>query len=118
MFKNLRRKAAVMGCVLLFTVAGISIPLRPALGMQGPFLLKLGWTYAMAFPEITQVSGDFASGLARGINTYRVMQYGGDQWYLVQIILRRPGGGWYVPQGAPTIWVNMNNALWVQEIVR
>jgi hypothetical protein len=86
--------------------------------MQGSLLLKLGWTYAMAFPLVTQVSGDAVSGFAQGINTYRIMQYGGDQWYRVQLILRKPGGGWFVPQGTPCFWVNMNNALWVQEVFK
>lgn len=117
MLTDLRRKA-VTACAVLLTAAGLLVPSAPLFGMEGPLLLKLGWTYAMAFPEITQASGDYGSGIAHGINTYRVIQYGGAQWYCLQLIVRKPGGGWYVPQGAPPFWVNINYALWVQEVVR
>lgn len=101
-----------LGAVVLGVLAAIGTPsLAQAQGMN----LKQGWNYAIGFPEVTSPE----SGLARGVATYRVLASAGDQqWYRIQMVARKPQGGWYVPQGTPEVWVNLNYAMWVQEVLR
>jgi len=101
-----------LGAVSMGVLAAFGMPSSAqAQGMN----LKQGWNYAIGFPEATAPE----SGLARGVATYRVLASAGDQqWYRIQLVARKPQGGWYVPQGTPEVWVNMSYAMWVQEIIR
>ena len=94
--------------------------LMPSAGaVEGITLLRLGWIYEIGFPEIAQASLEPGTGLVRGVQAYRVTAFGGQQWYRLQLVSRQPGGnGWYNPQGVPDVWVNLNYALWVHEVVR
>ncbi|MEI6350712.1 MAG: hypothetical protein WCP06_06355 [Verrucomicrobiota bacterium] len=80
---------------------------------QGLTFFRLGWTYAIAFPNNVQTGVD--SGLVPGVGLYRVSSFAGEQWYLLQRIERKPNGWGLVP-GAPSVWVNLNYALSVQEV--
>jgi len=104
------RKTLVAGAVSL--LVGICIPLTAqAQGMN----LKQGWNYAIGFPD----SVTPGAGIAKGVATYRVLGSAGDmQWYRVQMIQRKPQGGWYTPPGTPEVWVNLTYAMWVQEVLR
>ena len=101
-----------LGAVALGVLAAIGSPFSAqAQGLN----LKQGWNYAIGFPETTAPE----SGLVKGVATYRVLASAGDlQWYRIQMVARKPQGGWYVPQGTPEVWVNLSYAMWVQEVLR
>ena len=81
--------------------------------------LKQGWNYAIGFHEAGAPGSAPGAAPAKNVATYRVMASAGDlQWYRVQMVARKPQGGWYVPQGTPEVWVNLNYAMWVQEVIR
>ena len=86
--------------------------------VDGIRLLRLGWIYAIGFPDAVQTTLDPSSGLAQGFQTYRVMEFGGEQWYRLKLVTRQAGGGWFSPQGSPEIWVNLNYALWINDVTR
>jgi hypothetical protein len=102
-----------LGAMALGVLAAIGTP--SSAQAQGMYL-KQGWNYTIGFPETTTAP---ESGLSKGAATYRVLASAGDQqWYRVQMVARKPQGGWYVPQGTPEVWVNLNYAMWVQEVIR
>lgn len=104
------RKSLGMVAVGILTGMGTAVSVH-AQGMN----LKQGWNYAIGFPDTTTPN----SGVARGVATYRVLGTAGDQqWYRLQMIVRKPQGGWHVPPGTPEVWVNLNYAMWVQEVLR
>jgi hypothetical protein len=78
-------------------------------------ILKPGWNYAIGFPD----GGAPGSGVGKGVVTYRVLGAAGDQqWYKVRMVARAPQGGWVTPPGAADVWINLNYAMWVQEVLR
>jgi len=97
---------------------GVLIALgAPGSAQAQTMTLKQGWNYAIGFPETGSASP--ASGVVKGVATYRVLASAGDQqWYRVQMIARKPQGGWYVPPGTPEVWINLSYAMWVQEVLR
>ncbi len=108
------RVSYIVVCACLFEFA---FPVESA-NAQGITLLRLGWVYAIGFPEDVKGSLVPTSGAVPGVQTYRIMAYGGEQWYRVQLVARQEGGGWYVPQGVGDVWVNLNYALWVHDAIR
>ena len=90
----------------------------PQLAAQGFSVLKLGWTYDIGLPESLEDRENPALGLAAGVNTYRVVGYGGDTWYRLQRVHKHPRGGWFTPQGAKQVWVNIGYAYVINEVVR
>ena len=106
-----KRTIRTIACMILF---GVAIPASTVMA-QGIGFFKMGWTYAIAFPGSMQAGVDPATGVIPGVRTYRVVSYGGEQWYLLQRIEKKPGNGWGIPLGAPSVWVNLNYALWAQE---
>jgi hypothetical protein len=106
-----------IGMVLLGGIlwAAVSIP---QIAAQGFTVLKQGWTYNIGLPESLHDKESPALGLASGINTYRVVGFGGDTWYRLQRVYRHPKGGWYTPQGAKQVWVNISYAYTIDEVLR
>ena len=110
---RLSRKARMLGAVAV--LAGMGSPLLAQNPSAGGVVLKQGWLYAIGFPDTVTVG----SGIAKGVATYRVLGSAGDQqWYRLRMTVRNPNGGWMTPPGTPEVWVNLNYAMWVQEVLR
>ena len=117
MLRNFRRNARLAGGAVLAVMLGAAVSV-PQLVAQGVSVLKLGWTYDIGLPESLQDRENPAMGLASGVNTYRVVGYGGDTWYRLQRVYRHPKGGWYTPSGAKQVWVNIGYAYAINEVYR
>ncbi len=116
MLSNFRKHA--LAAAMLTGLAFWLVVSAPQTVAQGVSAIKLGWTYDIGLPESLQDQETPTLGLAAGVNTYRVVGYGGDTWYRLQRVYRHPKGGWYSPQGAKQVWVNIAYAYMINEVLR
>ena len=79
-------------------------------------VLKLGWTYMITFPEVADPKVTGYNRPEGGTHIYRVLQYGGDQWYRLQRAYKKPDGGWYSVPGTEDTWVNIGYAFSIREV--
>lgn len=119
--------AAVMAAALLF---GATAAL--AQGLQ----LKPGWVYAIAFPDPGSGAnsnggngngGDGPGGngnpgsvapTGKSVALYKIVGAADQNWYRVRPIARSPQGALIPVPGSGELWVNLNFAMWVQEVLR
>jgi len=84
---------------------------------QGNGILRMGLTYNIAFPDV-QPGQLPINRVEPGMHTYRILAYGGDQWYRVQRVYKHPNGGWQSVPNTDDMWVNMGYAFAITEALR
>ena len=100
---------------LVWGAVGLAAAGVPSLAQAQGGMLKQGMICAIGFSE----NFSQAPGMAKGVATYRVVGVAGDpSWYRLRLVMRGTDGNWISPPGAPDVWVNLNYAMWVQEVPR
>lgn len=104
--------------MLILGAAAVLLSAGTEAHAQGISVLKMGWTYAITFPEVAdpQVSG--YNRPEGGMHLYRVLQFGGDQWYRLQRVYKKPEGGWFSVPNTEDTWVNIGYAFSIREITK
>jgi hypothetical protein len=109
--------------------AGLWLGLAAAGQAQG-LQLKPGWNYAIAFPDNGNGGGGPSgngNGAAtqnpntpatKGVALYKVLGAADQNWYRVRPIARSQQGALIPIPGSAELWVNLNYAMWVQELMR
>lgn len=101
---------------ILPAVAFLLLGSAGSLLAQGMTVLKLGWTYQITFPEVTDPKMTGYNLPQGGTHIYRVLQYGGDQWYRLQRVYKKENGGWYSVPNTADMWVNIGYAFMIREV--
>lgn len=116
----------------LALAAGV-LPCLPAAALAQGLQLKPGWVYAIAFADNGNGANGNASGgngqqgnaapvsnapMGKSVALYKVVGAADQSWYRVRPIARTPQGVLIPMPGTGEMWVNLNYAMWVQEVLR
>jgi hypothetical protein len=111
--------------------AGLLLSLPAAAWAQG-LGLKPGWVYVIAFPD-SGANGANANGgnpqgnnpppasvapLGKTVALYKIVGASDQNWYRVRMITRTPQGTLAPLPNTSELWINLNYAMWVQEVLR
>lgn len=122
------RTKYLMGAVILAGALSLAAPAAWAQGLQ----LKPGWVYAIAFPDPGNGNGGGSDGpgssgnpgsgsiapTGRSVGLYKIVGAADQNWYRVRPITRNPQGALVPMPGGAELWVNLNFAMWAQEVLR
>ncbi len=124
------RTKLLMNAVILAGALSLAAPAAQAQGLQ----LKPGWVYAIAFPDPGGANGANGNGgsdgpggngnpgsvapTGRSVGLYKIVGAADQNWYRVRPIVRNPQGALVPMPGGSELWVNLNFAMWAQEVLR